>query len=86
MTDQLPDGFDPIATLEREHHPVALALRTGEIVEGWLMIGVPTPQARTYWSVGEYDPASQRRHVTPVYPLGWRKLGRHGGLPAMRWR
>ncbi len=76
-----PKGYQPIASLEQENHPVELALPDGHVVEGWMIVGVPTPQARTYWRVGPWRKDLGRREIAAVHPLGWRPLGPFG-LPS----
>lgn len=85
-TIDAPAGFRPMSDLTEQRHPVEMALRHGALVVGWLMVGVPTPQARTYWCQGPWDAATGRHAVVPVYPIGWRDLGRYGALSAARWR
>lgn len=80
-----PKGYQPIATLERENHPVELALPDGHVAEGWMICGHPTPQARTYWRVGPWRQDLGRREIAAVHPLGWRPLGPFGRLSQTMW-
>jgi len=48
--EMLAKGFRPIDELVEEHRPVEFLLWGGLTCRGFLMVGVPHPMARTFWT------------------------------------
>ena len=86
MSDPVPPGFRPMDELTADSRGVELALRTGSVVPGMMITGVPSPQARTYWCQGAWNVHTGRHDMVPVYPIGWREPHPSGLLRDTRWR
>lgn len=84
MTETTPTGLRLLNELT-DGRQVALALRTGELVRGWLLVGVPSPQARTYWTRHPPPAWGCREGPVPVHPVGWVDLDIYGYPPWSRW-
>jgi hypothetical protein len=68
MNDRTPFQFRPMDELDHEH-PVEIALVTGQVVTGRMIIGITTPASRTY-----YERIDGSWFLIGARPIGWREV------------